>query len=110
MCQRRFVIGEDLDLNWLGRIRQIANHVLQHLRKLDIEFRLGGLDLCTHIFHHIINSAAPLRFELHREVAGIGLRHGSQTHLQTGAARCDLNLGRVVQNSLDMLQARDSSQ
>ena len=39
------IVGEDLDLDWLRRIGQVADHVLQHLDEFDIELGLGGLDL-----------------------------------------------------------------
>ena len=50
------IVGKELDLDWLRRIRQIADHVLQHLRELDVQLRLGGLDLLANVFHHLVDA------------------------------------------------------
>ena len=85
--QQRRIVGEDLDLDRLGRVGQVADHVLQHLGELDVQLRLGGLDLRAHVGHHVVDGAAALGFQLDGEVAGVGLGHGGQAHLQAGAAR-----------------------
>ena len=43
--QQRRIGREDLDLDRLGRVGQVADHVLQHLDELDVQLRLGRLDL-----------------------------------------------------------------
>ena len=80
------VARKELDLDRLGRIRQVADHVLQNLSEFDIELRLGGLDLLTDIFHYIVDATAAFGLELHREIAGVGFSHCGQPHLQAGAA------------------------
>ena len=95
---------EELDLDRFGRIRQIADHVLQNLGELDVELRLGGLDLLAHVLHHVVNGAAALGLQLHGEVAGVGFGHGGQAHLQAGAARSDFHFGSGVQDPLHVLE------
>ena len=87
------IVGKDLDLDRLGRIGEVADHVLQHLRELDVQLRLGGLDLLAHVGHHFVDAAAAFGLQLHGEVAGVGLGDGGQAHLQAGAARGDLHFG-----------------
>ena len=104
MIQHGRIVGEDLDLDRLWRIREVADHVLQHLGQLDVQFRLSRPDPRPHIFHHVIDAAAALGFELYREVAGIGLSHRGQPHLQSGSARRALHFRRGVENTIHMLQ------
>ena len=43
--QQLRVLGEELDDHGLGRAGEVADHVLEKLRELDVEHRLGLLDL-----------------------------------------------------------------
>ena len=45
LVQQRLVVGEQLDLDRLRRVGEIADHVLQYLGELDIQLRLSRLDL-----------------------------------------------------------------
>ena len=38
------IVGEELDLDGLGRVGEVADHVLQDLGELDVELGLGRLD------------------------------------------------------------------
>ena len=102
--EQRRIVGEDLDLDRLRRVGRSPIIVLQHLRELDVQLRLGGLDLLAHIVHHLVDRAAALGFQLHGEVAGVGFGDGGEAHLQAGAARGDFDFGRGVQDALDMLK------
>ena len=41
LLQQLGVLREELDDHRLGRAGEVADHVLQHLRELDVEHRLG---------------------------------------------------------------------
>ena len=58
--QQGLIVGEDLDLDRLWCVGQIADHVLQHLDEFDVEFGLGRLDLRTNVFHDFVDAAAAL--------------------------------------------------
>ena len=58
----REVLRKQFDLDRLGSVRQIVDHVLQHLDKLHVELRLGSFDLAAGLRNHFINAAAPSTF------------------------------------------------
>ena len=91
--QQRRIVGEDLDLDRLGSVGEVADHVLQHLGELDVEFGLGLLDLVAHVVHDFVDAAVALGLQLDGEVAGVGFGHGGKAHLQAGAARGAFDLG-----------------
>ena len=55
--------GEQLDLDRLGRIAEIADHVLQHLRELDIELRVFFVDLGADVGDDFVDAAVAVAFE-----------------------------------------------
>ena len=95
---------KELDLDRLGCVREVADHVLQHLRELDIELRLGLLDLLANIGHDLVDAAASIALELDGDVAVVRLGYGGEAHLQAGAAAGALDFRGVVQNLLDVVE------
>ena len=102
VAQQRGVGGEQLDLDRLGRVRQVADHVLQHLDELHVDARLLLLDLGAQIGDDFVDAAIALALELDRDVAGIGLGHGRQPQLQAGAARVAFHFGKLAHHLLDV--------
>ena len=45
---------EKFDLHWFRRVREVANHVLQNLRELDVDTRLFPGDPCAQIGDNFI--------------------------------------------------------
>ena len=88
--KQRGIGREQLDLDRLGRVRQIADHVLQHLDELDVDRGLLLLDLGPQLGDDVVDAAAALAFQLHGDVAGIRFGDRSQAELQTGAPRVAL--------------------
>jgi hypothetical protein len=98
----KFRIGrEQLHHHRLRRAGEIANHVLQHLDEFDVQAGLGPDDLRAHIADHLVDAAAPLRLQLHGNVAGVRLGHGRETELQARAPRRVLDFWRRAQDGLD---------
>jgi len=60
--QQLWVRGKQLDLDRLGRVREIVDHVLQDLHEFDIEFRFGLLDLAPNVSHDVVDIAASVCF------------------------------------------------
>ena len=104
ICQQHRIVREDLDLDRLRSIRQIADHVLKNLSELDVEFRLSLLDLGACIGYHLIDIAVALGLQLHRDVARVRFGDRCQSHLQAGAPGGAFHLRHVVQNSFHVLE------
>ncbi len=100
------VVRENLDLDGLRRIRQVVDVVLQYLRQLDVEFWLRGLHFLAHVFHHLVHRSAAFCLQLHREVAGVGLGHRGQAHLQAGATGGGLHFRDGLQGFAPRVRAR----
>src|SRR5215469_10173623 len=98
------VVGEDLDLNGLGGVREVADHVLKDLGGLDVKLGLGGLDLLADIVHYFVDAAAAFLFELDADVAGVGLGDCGEAELHAGAARRGFDLRRLVEDALDVVE------
>ncbi len=84
-CSSAAIGGEEFDVDRLRCVRQVADHVLQHLGELDIQLRLGLLDLRMDIRHHLVDAAVALVLQLHGDVAGICFGHGG---VGPSAVRC----------------------
>ena len=102
--QQRGIGGENLDLDRLGRVGKIADHVLQYLYELNIQLRLSPLDLLAHIRHHLVDAAIPFALQLHRDVASVRLCHCRESHLQPSTPRCSFHLRRAAQDPLHVRQ------
>ena len=102
LCELCRVVRKYLELDGLGGIGEVADHVLQHLYELDVEFRLGGPDLLANICHYIVDGSAALGFQFHGKVAGVGFVNRVEPHFHAGTARGDFHLGRGMQDPLDV--------
>ena len=100
----RAVAGEELDLDGLGRVGEVADHVLQDLGELDVEVGLGLPDPLAGILHDLVDVAVAVGLEADGEVAGVGFGDGGEAHLQAGAAAGGGDLGGAAQDLLDVLQ------
>src|ERR1039457_6726940 len=98
------IVYKKLDLDWLRRIGEVANHVLQHLRKFNVEFRLGCTNLRADIVNDFVDGPAAFGFQLDSEIASVGFGHGGKAHLQAGAARGALHFRSCVKDALYMLK------
>ena len=104
LVQQGGIAAEELDLDGFRRVGEVADHVLQHLRELDVEGRLGLPDPLADVLHDLFDVAVAVTLEADGEVAGVGLGDGGEAHLQAGAAAGDLDLGRAAQDLLDVLE------
>ena len=94
LIEEVLVGGEELDLDGLRGIGEVADHVLQDLGELDVEFGLGGFDALAGVFHDVVDAAAAFVSKHDGEVAGVGFGDGGETHLEAGAAGGGGDLGR----------------
>ncbi len=90
--------GVELDLDGLGRVGEIAEHVLKDLGEFDIQLGLGGVDALPGVLHDSVDAAAAMVCEQDAEVAGVGFGDGGETHLQAGAAGGGGDLGDLVED------------
>ncbi len=104
VSKQRGIIREDLDLDGFGSVRQIADHVLEHLRKFDIQRGLRLFDLCPGIGDHLVDTTITLALQLDGDVACVGLRHGGEAHLQASTSRCAFDFRHVVKDAVYMLE------
>ena len=95
---------EELDLDGLGRVGEVADHVLQDLDELDVESGSLALILRADVGDDFVDGAAALGFELDGEVAGVGFGDGGEAHLQAGAAGGAFDFGRSAQDPFDVLE------
>ena len=86
LIQRGRVVREDFDLDRLGCIGQIVNHVLKDLGEFDVQLRFGGFDLGADIGHDLVDGAAAFGLELHRKVALVGFSDRNQAQLHPRSA------------------------
>ena len=99
-----WIVVEQLDLDGLRCIGEIVDHVFKYLDELYVEDRLLLLDVGSDVGDHIFDVAAPLGFELDRDVSRVSFCHGCQSHLQAGAAGCALNFRNVFENGFNVLE------
>src|SRR5580704_6553417 len=95
---------KELDLDRLGSVGEVTDHVLQDLREFNVQLWLAGFDLRAEVRDDLIDAAVALAFELHSDIAGIGFGNCSQAHLQSCAARGALDLGGLLKHLLYMPQ------
>ena len=95
---------EQLDLDRLGSVGQITDHVLQDLYELNVQLRLSLLDLRAQVGHDLVDAAIALVLQLHGDVAGVGLGDCSETHLQPRTPRYAFHLRRVAKHPFHMPQ------
>src|SRR5207247_2267329 len=86
----RRVVVVDLDLDRLRRPGEIADEVLQDMRELDFDRRLGAGDLVPQLRRDVIERALANPLEPDEEVARVRLRDG-QGEPGAGAARVALD-------------------
>ncbi len=99
---RRGIGREQLDLHRLGRVRQIADHVLQNLHELDLDGRLFTRDTFAELRDDFVDVTAALALQLDGNVAAVGLGDGGQAQLQAGAARRAFDFRDFAQHLLDV--------
>jgi len=51
LVEEVLVGGEELDLDGFGGVGEVADHVLEDLSELDVEFGFGGPDALAGVFH-----------------------------------------------------------
>ena len=102
--QLRGVVGEELDLDGFGCVREVTDVVLQDLRELDIELGFLLFDLRSYVGHHLVDAALAIFLEDHGDVAIVGLGHGGEAHLQAGAAAGVIDLRGLHE---DLVNARE---
>src|SRR5208337_335407 len=102
LFQQSSVRREQFDLHGFRRVRQIANHVLQHLYVLYFQPRFLLFDLRPNLRNDFVAAAVTLALQLYGNIAAIGFSHGGQTQFQSGATRCALDLRSVPQYLLDV--------
>ena len=102
LLQQIGVRREQLDLHGFRRIRQVADHVLQHLDVFDFQAGFLLLNLGAQLRDDFFAAAAALALELYGNVATVGFGDGSEAQLQTGAARCAFDFGDFTQNLLNV--------
>ena len=94
------ILAEQLDDDRLGRAGEIADHVLQELRELDVQHRLRLRDFGAHVGDHFFAAALAVALQLDGDVAGVGFGHRRQAQLQAGAARGAFHFRRRAQDLL----------
>ena len=91
---------EQLDLYRLRRVRQIADHVLQHLHELDLDARLLPRDAGAKFRHDLLDVTVALTLELDGNVPAVGLGDCGQAKFQAGTARCTFDFGDFAISAL----------
>jgi len=66
--------------------------------------RVRTSDPFADVLHDLIDIAVAILLETDGEVSSVGFSDGSQTHLQSGTATGDLDLGSAAQNLLHVLK------
>ena len=102
LVEEVLVGGEELDLDGFGGVGEVADHVLEDLSELDVEFGLGSFDALAGVFHDVVDGAAAMVREQDSEVAGVGFCDSGQSHLQAGAARGGGDLRKLVEDAVDV--------
>ncbi len=102
MIEQGCVGREELDLHRLGRVRKVADHVLQHLDEFDVDARLALGNLGPQLGDDFLHATIAFVLQLDRNIAGIGLGHRGQAKLQPGAAGEALYFGHLRQHALDL--------
>ena len=102
LVEEVLVGGEELDLDGLGGVGEVADHVLEDLGELDVELGLGGFDALAGVLHDVVDAAAAVVGEQDGEVAGVGFCNGGESHLQAGAAGGGGDFGELVEDAVDV--------
>ena len=102
LVEQVLVRGEELDLDGLGGVGEVADHVLEDLGELDVEFGLGGFDALARVLHDVVDAAAAVVGEQDGEVAGVGFCNSGEAHLQAGAAGGGGDFGELVEDAVDV--------
>jgi len=101
-CSNAGIAGEDFKLDRFGCVRQVADHVLQHLGKLHVELGLGLPDFGADVGDDLVDRAIAVDFKTDGEVAAVSFSDGGEAELEAGAAGGDLDLGCVMEDLLDV--------
>ena len=74
------------------------------LNEFDVQLRVLLVDLRAHIGNDLVDAAVAVALQPHGEVAVIGLGHGGETQLDSGAPRSALHFRRRRENLFDAQQ------
>jgi len=53
-------VEKSFDLDGFGGVGEVADHVLEDLSELDVEFGFGGPDALAGVFHDVVDGAAAM--------------------------------------------------
>src|SRR5579862_5278552 len=74
--KRLGILGKKIDDDGFGFVAEVADHVLQHLDKLDTSGRLGFIDFLAHAFDDLLDVAITFFLKPDGEIAAIGFGDG----------------------------------
>ena len=98
------VVGEELHLDRLGRVRKVADHVFQHLRILHVQNWHLFLHAAADVADNFVDGTLAIRLQLHRVVAIVRFGYRHQTELKPGTLGRDLHFRRVLQDLVDLVE------
>ena len=101
--ERVLIVAEDLDFDRRRRAFEVAEHVLQQLHELDLGVGHGLAELVAQAVDDLVGRLAPLapRLQADEDVAVVLLRR-EQAQLRSGAADEGRDVGRLVEDVLDL--------